>query len=293
MLEVRALGRLEAFYRGSPLQLPTQKTLELLCYLLMHSGRRVHRCTIAEALWPMRPPGKARRSLSTALWRLRRALRAVDVSAPKLFLAQRQFIALDPAMPVRFDVAEFEHHVQLGLAQDDASDPTRLEQLEIGTRLYEGPLLAGVYSDWCLGERERLQLLFLRSLRQLLTHYRLTGAFEAALSMGRRLLTLDPLQEDVHREIMRCYVASGRRALALEQYECCREVLRRELRIEPMTETRALSLQIRQGPNLPVTSMSVGEPQSPYLAALGRFRDALAALEESWEALQSIAPDVH
>ncbi len=51
-----------------------------------------------------------------------------------------------------------------------------------------------------------------------------------------RLLTLDPLQEGVHRALMRHYLEQGRRRSALEQYRACREVLRKELGIEPEPE---------------------------------------------------------
>jgi DNA-binding SARP family transcriptional activator len=44
---------------------------------------------------------------------------------------------------------------------------------------------------------------------------------------------------------MRCYAEAGRRSEALAQYERCREVLDRELGMEPAVEIRDLYERIR------------------------------------------------
>ena len=46
---------------------------------------------------------------------------------------------------------------------------------------------------------------------------------------GSGLLALDPLQEPVHRTLMRLYAQSGRRGAALRQYQACVAALQREL----------------------------------------------------------------
>jgi DNA-binding SARP family transcriptional activator len=63
---------------------------------------------------------------------------------------------------------------------------------------------------------------------------------EGAISWYRRALEVDELREDVHRRIMHCYAEAGRRSEALAQYDRCREILRRELDIEPSVETKRL-----------------------------------------------------
>jgi DNA-binding SARP family transcriptional activator len=66
------------------------------------------------------------------------------------------------------------------------------------------------------------------------------GEFEEAVDWYRRVLEVDELREDVHQCIMRCYAEAGRRSDALAQYRQCREILRRELDLEPSTETVGL-----------------------------------------------------
>src|SRR5258708_6356620 len=61
-----------------------------------------------------------------------------------------------------------------------------------------------------------------------------------------RSLRLDILQEPMHRMLMRLYLESGDVVEALQQYETCAKVLKRELRIEPDTDTKALQREILQ-----------------------------------------------
>lgn len=284
-LRVHALGRLHVFCDKISLEFPTKKTQDLLCFLLLHAGETLDRDVVAERLWPVRAPGKARRCLSTALWRLRQTLEPLDPAA--LLLIDHTTLAFNTTAAHWFDVEAFEQQAALGLAGPVPCTQANQEALEKALKLYRGDLLESCHEDWCLVERERLRLLLLRVLKRLQRHSRLSGAFEAATSYGHRLLALDPLQEDVHRELMRCYVASGQRPLALEQFELCRRTLRRELEIEPMPETWHLYRRIRNGRGtgpLPAT----GEDSSTSLASvLNQFRQALDALESTWQALQA------
>src|SRR5262245_22649460 len=62
-----------------------------------------------------------------------------------------------------------------------------------------------------MAERQRLRELAVEALTALLAAQRAAGAVEAALQTGLRLVALDPLQEPVHRTVMRLYAQLGRR----------------------------------------------------------------------------------
>jgi DNA-binding SARP family transcriptional activator len=69
---------------------------------------------------------------------------------------------------------------------------------------------------------------------------------EPAAHAAARLLAIDPLQEEVHRTLMRLYVRQGRRAAALRQYQACVAILQKELGVEPEAQTKRLYLEILQ-----------------------------------------------
>ena len=64
-----------------------------------------------------------------------------------------------------------------------------------------------------------------------------------------RLLTIDPLQEDVHRSLMRLYHEIGNAAQALRQYVACEKALRKELGVEPEDATKELRRTILRSRN--------------------------------------------
>ena len=243
-------GRVDA---SAPLMLPTRKSQALLAFLALPPGRSHPREKLASLLWGgMREP-QARRGLRQSLFTLRKAVGG----EPPALLIDGETVALNPAC-VDVDVVKFERQVAEGT-------PAALER---AATLYRGELLEGLalqeapFEEWLLAERERLRELALEALAKLLRHQRTTEATEAALRTGLRLLALDPLQEPVHRAVMRLYVQLGRRASALRQYQICIGVLQRELRVEPETTTKQLYQEIlRQRP-----SHAAADVESPATA---------------------------
>jgi len=115
-------------------------------------------------------------------------------------------------------------------------------------------------------ERERLREMALEILARLLRHQAKSDD-AAAIATALRLLALDPLQEAVHRTLMRVYARRGRRDAALRQYQSCVGTLRRELSVEPEAETRELYQEILRGRATPAeeahTEAARLEPLAP------------------------------
>ena len=115
----------------------------------------------------------------------------------------------------------------------------RRQALQQAADLYRGDLLEGLgvtetpFEEWLVAERERLRELALEALARLLAHQTRSEEPAAAVATALRLLALDPLQEAVHRALMRLYARHGRRDAALRQYQSCVDTLRRELGVEP------------------------------------------------------------
>jgi len=292
-LRVYALGSPRVRRGEALLDFPTQKACDLLYLLLLHAGQSLDRDWIAERLWPMRPAGRARRCLSTALWRLRGTLGAFGGEiGDELIRVERDSLLIDDAdSRWWFDVAAFEREAELGLEGSLPCTAEREAALRRALDLYRGDLLAGRYEDWCLAERERLRLLLLRVLKRLQRHSRMVQDFEAAVTHGERLLRLDALQEDVHREMMRCYADSGRPTRALEHFRCWREALRAELAVEPMRETWELYHCIRAERGTSRPAYDEPAPLSALETALLEFDRALVALCSAQEAVQAAAAE--
>ena len=236
-LEIKLLGGFEAYLQGgAALVLPTRKTQALLAYLALPLGQSHPREKLATLLWGDMQNAQARGNLRNALSRIKKAL---PRAARACLVFDGASVSLDPSA-VDVDVARFER-----LVADGSADA--LGQV---TALYRGDLLAGVvlserpFEEWLTAERERLHELAIQGLGRLFAHQQQADAHEPAVQTGLLLLALDPLQEPVHRAVMRLYARLGRREAALRQYHLCMDVLKRELGTPPETETTQLHRQI-------------------------------------------------
>jgi DNA-binding SARP family transcriptional activator len=127
--------------------------------------------------------------------------------------------------------------------------------------------------------------------------------WDEGTAYGRRLLELDPLQEHVHRALMRCHFGLGNRPAALKQYAACEMILRDELQIEPMAETRQLFEKLAAPPTAQEQARDVCDPPDLILrsrctpaqridAALANLSTARTLLEDASRQLLSAASDI-
>jgi DNA-binding SARP family transcriptional activator len=222
---------------GSLITISARKSQAMLAYLAVKPSQLVSRDKMAALLWSSTAPEQARQSLRQTLSTMRRELAAV--SPQKVLVEEGDFLSLDASL-IHCDVAEFETLVATGTP----------EALDPATRLYAGDFLDGFQIDeekfdqWVLAERDRLHRMALRAHAQLVEQLSRNGSLDEAVAIAQQSLRLDPLQESMHRTLMRLYLQSGDLLNALQQYDSCAKLLRRELDLEPDAETRALQQEI-------------------------------------------------
>lgn len=213
------------------------KSRALLAYLALQPGHSQSREKLAALLWGGSTDSQARMSLRQALTAIRKSL---PPATKGLLLAEGDRIVLD-LIKVDCDVPRFEKLIS-SAAPDD---------LEQAMNIYRGGLLDGfdlreeAFEDWLRVERERLRGIAIMALDRLAGHYFAENKFDLCAHAAMRLLSFEPLREDIHRTLMRVYAAQGRSNLALRQYQRCRDTLQHQLGLQPMPETRALYDDIR------------------------------------------------
>ncbi len=260
----------------------------LLAYLLLHGGRGYRRDQLASIFWGDLSEEEARRHLSQTLWRLRAALLANGgPHADELLLATSEEVGLSLTGNCWLDVTAFEEAATTSLAKSPAAYASAdVAVLKEALALYTGDLLEGYYQDWIIRERERLMTLFLSSLAHLMRHYRRNADYERAISCGHRILTADPLREDIHRELMRLYTLNHQRALAVQQYQNCRAILAQELGIAPMPETKALYARI-VGPRTQHRPERPTEPKT-FRQVLRQLDLSISGLDDARDQLRQV-----
>lgn len=267
----------------------SQKVRALLAYLACNRDAQLTRDHLADLLWPDSAPDAARRNLRQALYNLRQNLgprggEIVDSGN------SHTSVRLSLGAEDRLDVDEFLDAWRRGLP---GGDELVARELVRAAELYRGDLLAGFlvrgspdFEDWLVTEQERLRDAAVQTLRALVDHFAARGEYEAAVRECRRLLAIDPLSEESHRELMRLLVLSGRRRKALLQYEELADLLDSELGVEPMPESRELYASIL-AEDLPAAGGAAKgkasrAPLGPFVPMVGRA-EALDDLRRSWQ----------
>jgi predicted ATPase/DNA-binding SARP family transcriptional activator len=217
-------------------QISHRQVALLLAYLLLNAQRANSRQRIVELFWPDVEPLAARNSLRVVLSRLNRLLDQTSTRAarsePLLRTGDRRYIAINPARWAATDVAQFEAALlraeAAGSANAGSGSDTRRrrESYERAVGLYSGPLMPGYNEAWVSAERERLEERYRTALQRLVRIAAEDRAYDKALDLARRVLSLDPDREGAHRDLIRLHLLTGNQKAALRQFRELEERVR-------------------------------------------------------------------
>lgn len=241
-LRIHLLGNVELFLGDARLNgFATKKSKALFAYLVLGKGKLNSRELLADTFWRGLPEARARRALSTDLWRIGSLLKDAGGDPDSYLISDSDAVGFNAGAPHWLDVEMFESST----APIEQADPAQvgrqtMEDLAEAVSLYRGDLLEGVYEDWCLVRREALQARHLGALEFLMRCHMAHEDWGAALPIGQKVLSIDPFMEHVQRAVMRCHFGLGNRPAAVKQYAACARLLRQELNVEPMEETRQI-----------------------------------------------------
>lgn len=202
---IRLIGSFGVLSRAGPVDLRiSDPTREILAYLALNANRDVRRPRLLVMLWPERSEASARALLNTALWRIKKAIH--DAAPAVSIFSRGEILRLEIDATVVVDVVALEETIRSlttewsgpGALLPPAARACLARILDI-----EGiELLEGLASDWVLVERERVFNLQVRGLSFLMQDRAEAGQFEEALEYGRKILRMDPMRENVQRQVI-------------------------------------------------------------------------------------------
>jgi DNA-binding SARP family transcriptional activator len=265
----------------------TREIRALLAYFLLQRHRMHSREILAGIFWGEQNQQKARGSLNTAIWKLKKALEPQGIPAGTyLKNTHSGEVGFNQESRHWLDVEVFEEKFNRILTCPfQTVREIHIGDLEKALSLYKGELLEGFYNDWALRERERLRAMYLKSLNYLLQYYGFHGAYEQAIAYGHQILDLDPLREEIHREMMRLFMENGQRTLAIRQYQICHSTLAKEFGISPIEDTQVIYAQILNGSEESYSATS-SKQLSGVEQAIGQLREASQIIDLAKEQIQ-------
>jgi len=249
-LSISLLGTPQISLDGTPVKVSIQRTLPLLAYLAL-TGKSQTRETLANLLWSDSSLPHALASLRTTLWRLKSA------GLEDWIKLEDNQVSLNNQKTIEVDVLEFKTYINKCTSHGHPPSQICLycvTPLTQAVELYHGEFLAGinvsnaqVFDDWRLQENETLHILYLDALERLIRCHRTFGDFSLAIQYARTLIRLDRYNETAQYDLLQLYSITGQRAAAINQYKRYKELLSRELAIEPSEDISNLYKQILMG----------------------------------------------
>lgn len=257
-LTIHLFGYPQILVDCTTIKLERRKTLALAVYLAVGGGSTLPaaaggrlpgscgRAELATLLWPDCSQEQAGAYLRQSLWDFGKA------AGEEWIVKNSEFAGLNPAADIWVDVNRFEAlRAQCKTAEPDST--VQIALLDEAISLYQSDFLAGftlrdspTFDDWQTLQAETLRLHLAQSLETLARLYTGKEAYAAAETVARRWFALNPFDEAANRALMHLYTAMGQRSAALRQYEACRNLLKKELSVDPETETVALYERIRR-----------------------------------------------
>ncbi|WP_198287068.1 bacterial transcriptional activator domain-containing protein [Frankia sp. QA3] len=190
----------------------------LIAVIGLHPG--CSRSYLTGLLWPDIPEERALSRFRTGLWRLRKY-------PCRIMIADGDSVRLDPGIVV--DVDDL-----VRVATDVRADGDLRLAFKVLTAGRDD-LLPGWYDDWVLLDRERLRQLRLHALERIAHAHVRAGEFGEALQASIEALRTEPLRETPHRLLVQIHLAEGNTFEALQAFYSYRELMRRDLHLEPST----------------------------------------------------------
>lgn len=258
---------------GETIVLSRRKVMAMLVYLVV--TRQTHRRdTLASLFWPESGQKSARTALRRELHLLQQAIDNDWIEAT------RDTVEVRADANMWIDVDEF-RRLTLTAQEDDTMAVRALSQAAV---LYQGDFLAGFtlsdcpeFDDWQFFEADALRREYAVLLEKLVGHFKEENAFEEAVHYARKWLSLDPMHEPVHRELMRLFALAGQYAAAVRQYDECIHILDEELGMPPEGETKTLfeAIRTRKFSMVDVTQLNgnINEPSTSSRSVFARRTD--------------------
>lgn len=227
-------------WSGRTYPLPA-KAFAIIALLTNEPGGSLPRQRVRDCLWGDFPQEKANANLRQTLARVRKIEQDIGTS-----------ILIIDSDSIAFNAESFDIDLADALAVNvqqliENRDLVRLEEF---VEVISGEFLFGIevadhrFESWQAEVRDRLEVAATFAISALIVAKAGENQLEARQRLARKLLRIDPTRELAYRTLMETYDAQGERALALQTYERCCEVLWKELRTEPESDTRRLAASL-------------------------------------------------
>lgn len=239
-LNIRGFGKMQVWLGDKLITGKDWKTRGVrdLFFYLLSQPEGVTKEEIGMVFWPDADPDAIRLRFKNSIYRLRRAVGAEAVSFTG------DVYKFNSEIDHRYDVKDFLDELKQAKTVVDLSE--KIKHLSRAINHYHGDFLPKLDQDWVTIEREKLRQDFMKAALILMDLYLDTGKYAEAISISHRALEQDLYDEAVYRCSMVAYSALNDRPAVARQFEKCKQLLKKDLNLEPSPQTIKLFNSLTQ-----------------------------------------------
>lgn len=217
----------------------------LLEYLLLHRDKPVTYYELFGILWPDDENENPINALKTLLYRLRNLF--ADSGHEELkecIISNRGTYQWNPDIECEIDIVEFEKLYDF-VNEDKLSNKEKIELYNELISIYAGDLLPTESPElWLLPYSTYFHNLYLKCVKDMIVLLREKNDNEKIIEVCQIALNIDNYYENLHIELIKALLESGRNKEALKQYYYVIDLHQRQLGIQPPDTIREMYRQI-------------------------------------------------
>lgn len=217
----------------------TRRARDILCFIVSRRHHRAPKDTIIDTFWNEDNIETVEKNFHPTVSHIRKALNSNQPLKQNFIIYRDGDYQLNPEFSYRIDTDSLERLIADGETARRERDYVRcIDCYEQAVALYRGEFMQGTYEPWVDEQRSYYREQHLRMLESLAAVAEKNQGWPRAMDLAQRILREDQFREDIHCMVMRAQAALGNRVAVKEQYETLRDLLQKELGVEPAMQTQ-------------------------------------------------------
>lgn len=248
-LYIQMFGPVSYTVAGKPVTTKlSAKSLAILGFLMCSGQHRASREKLAAMLWS-ESYDTAAYNLRYNLWNIKKVIPA-DENGEEFLLASKDACYINPKYQFASDLFRLEMLLAVPVEQisrEQLSEMKFILERELMEEFYIRD--SSDFNDWLLFERTRYQKLSQQTLERLLARYTSERDLDGVRKTLEDLLRISPYEEEYYCRMMQLCMECGNRPAAIQYYQRCENLLRKDLNLLPSKRLRELylGLSVRDG----------------------------------------------
>lgn len=237
MLKIYFLGKTRVEYNGKSLMESFRnKTIALICLLVLNHDNSISREKILDYLWPDSNEEAAKNNLRYNLWLIKKNI-GPNESGEEFLIVDKEYCSINKNYNFHCDILDIMNfRVQQSHSVDNL---IRLKKMFVG-EFFEGHYYNNCedFNEIIIYQRTWFENYKVKILKKLESVYEEEGNIEECLNTIKEILDIEPYNEEEAVKILNLYLKIGNRSSGIVFYNSFRDRLISQLGIQPSEELR-------------------------------------------------------